>query len=135
MASLNNLKLKYLGIVSWKLRYPIVLQDNIIVQLLSQLKLLVISDVLISLNDLFVQDVIRSMNLNQTEIHIITVDQINTLVIPKNFLRLCWWIGTEVLYNYRCFTVNTPSLSVLKHSISAKRYLWNQISLLLSKVN
>lgn len=127
-----NLILKHLGIVLWKLRCPVILTQKKTTCLLIKLKLLIISDVLISLNDLFLQDVIQSMNLSQKEVYIITVDQINNLILPKKKLNYCWWMGIDKLCNYHCLTFNTPSLSILKYDIDAKRDLWNQIYLCLN---
>lgn len=122
-----NLILKFLNINLWKLRYPIVLIKNKPIHLLTKLKLLIISDVRISLQDVFIQDVVRSMKLNHTEIYIITIDQLNTLVLPKKFFSYCWWLGIEMVNQYNGFNLSTPSLSNLKCNVDAKRNLWNQI--------
>lgn len=127
--SLTQDLVKHLDIAIWKLRYPIILKKHIPFQLLINLKLLIISDVQISLNDTFIQDVIQSMGLTNTEIHIIIADQINTLILPKNFLRYCWCLGEKILCHYHCLTFKTPSLSKLKFNINAKRNLWNQINI------
>lgn len=131
MKQLSPLILKGLDFTVWKIRFPIILNNKIPIRLLIQLKLLIISDILISLNDSFIQDVIRSMRLNPTEIHIITFDQINSLMMPKYFLNCCWWLGVKKLHNYHCVTFTTPALSLLKRNINAKRALWNQINLFL----
>lgn len=124
----RNLMLRRLGITVWKIRYPIILIKNQPIHLLIKLKLLIISDVLISLHDIFIQDVIRSMYLNQTQICIITIDQIKTVILPKNFLSYCWWVGVAELCNYHCVTFNTPSLLTLKSNVNAKRDFWHQIN-------
>lgn len=131
MKLLHHSFAKDLNIILWKLRYPILLTNKKPIHLLIKLKLLIISDINISPNDNFIEDVTRSMRLNQTEIYIITIDQIHTLILPKKFLNYCWWLGVKVLYNYHCLTFNTPSLSILKCNIHAKRDLWNQINLFL----
>ncbi|URJ23127.1 DNA polymerase III subunit psi [Blochmannia endosymbiont of Camponotus sp. C-003] len=118
-----------LGIIFWKLRYPIV-SDNINpIKLWPCLRLLLISsDFPTSLNDPFVKDVIRAMQINPKEVYALTIDQIKILIIPSEFSCYCWWIGTEVPNNLDSICLTSPSLSILKYDIQAKRDLWRQIS-------
>ncbi|WP_331828438.1 DNA polymerase III subunit psi [Candidatus Blochmannia sp. SNP] len=125
----NNSVLWKLGIVPWKLRYPIVLNNNNQIKLWVCLRLLLISsDFPISLNDPFIKDVIRAIQLSSREVCALTNSQINHLIIPSGFSCHCWWIGTEVSKNFHGMCLNTPSLSILKCNIKAKRDLWRQIS-------
>lgn len=126
----RNLILKNLGIVLWKLRYPIILTDKVPIILLANLRLLMVSDLPVSLKDSFIIDVIQSMNINQAEVQMITIDLINNIILPSsiNVLRYCWWIGTKVLRDFQCVNLVTPSLIILKCSSKYKRDLWSQIS-------
>lgn len=124
----NNEIFRELDIVFWKFRYPVLLQNTMLVQLLIHLRLLLISDFYISSSDLLINDVLRIMCVDQKEICILTVDQINTLILPIGFICHCWWIGTAVLCDFRGICLNTPSLSILKNDVKAKRNLWLQIS-------
>lgn len=123
----RDLILNNLDIILWKLKYPIVLLKNAPILLLINIRLLIVSDVLISLDDSFVLDVIRTMNLNVTEAYIITADKINLLVFSSRSLDYCWLVGIEMLCNFCSMTFKTPTLSILKHDIHAKRDLWYQI--------
>lgn len=120
--------LKYLNIIEWKLRYPVILNKKKPVQLLKKLKLLIVSDTLVSLEDFFIQDVIRSMHLSSTEVYIITIDQINSIIVPKERIVGYWWIGVQALLNYNHYSLSTPSLLTLKVNSNEKRNLWNQIN-------
>ncbi|URJ28067.1 DNA polymerase III subunit psi [Candidatus Blochmannia vicinus (nom. nud.)] len=125
----NNSILQQLGIILWKLRYPIVLNNNNQIKLWRCLRLLLISsDFSISLNDPFIKDVIRAARFNPKEVYALTNGQINHLITPSGFSCHCWWIGTEVSKNFYGICLNTPSLPVLKCNIKAKRDLWRQIS-------
>lgn len=117
-----------LDIVLWKLRYPVILSGTMSVQLWSNLRLLLISDFYISPDDLLVSDVLRVMCIDLKEICILTVNKIDTLIFPVNFSCHCWWIGISVLRDFHGICLCTPSLSVLKDNIQAKRDFWNQIS-------
>lgn len=122
-----SLVLNALDVVLWKLRYPIVVSTDYPIQLLVNLRLLIISDVLISLNDFFIEDVIRTLHLKSTEIYIITMDSINRLVFPLNRVEYCWLMGVKMSCKFCCITFYTPSLSILKCNTDAKRDLWYQI--------
>ncbi|URJ31409.1 DNA polymerase III subunit psi [Blochmannia endosymbiont of Camponotus sp.] len=125
----NNFILQQLGITLWKLRYPVVLNNNNQIKLCKCLRLLLISsDSPISLNDLFIKDVIRATQFNPKEVYALTNSQINHLIIPSGFSCHCWWIGTEVSKNFHGMCLNTPSLPILKSNVKAKRDLWRQIS-------
>lgn len=119
--------LKNLGIVLWKLRYPVIFTKNIPIQLLSNVRLLIVSDIFISYDDSFIQDVIRTIHLTSIEVYMITVDKINTLILSLKLLDYCWLIGVKISCNFCSVMFYTPSLSILKHDIHAKRDLWNQI--------
>lgn len=122
-----------LGITLWKLRYPVVLDNIKPIKLWPRLRLLLISsDFPMSLDDSFVRDVIRAMQISPTEVYALTIDQIKTLIIPEECSYYCWWIGTEVLNNVNGIYFITPSLPILKCDVQAKRDLWRQISRTLS---
>ncbi|URJ29326.1 DNA polymerase III subunit psi [Blochmannia endosymbiont of Camponotus modoc] len=118
-----------LGITLWKLRYPVVLDNINPIKLWPCLRLVLISsDFPISLDDPFVKDVIRAMQINPKEVYALTTNQIKILIIPSEFSCYCWWIGTEVSNNLNSICLITPSLPILKCDIHAKRDLWRQIS-------
>ncbi|AAZ40754.1 DNA polymerase III, psi subunit [Candidatus Blochmanniella pennsylvanica str. BPEN] len=118
-----------LGITLWKLRYPVVLDSINPIKLWPSLRLVLISpDVPISLNDPFIKDVIRAMQINPREVCALTTNQIKILIIPSEFSYYCWWIGTKVSNNLNSICLTTPALSILKCDIHAKRDLWRQIS-------
>ncbi|URJ31871.1 DNA polymerase III subunit psi [Blochmannia endosymbiont of Camponotus modoc] len=118
-----------LGITLWKLRYPVVLDNINPIKLWPCLRLVLISsDFPISLDDPFVKDVIRAMQINPREVYALTTNQIKILIIPSEFSCYCWWIGTKVLNNLNSICLITPSLPILKCDIHAKRDLWRQIS-------
>ncbi|WP_236840112.1 DNA polymerase III subunit psi [Blochmannia endosymbiont of Camponotus nipponensis] len=124
--------LQELGITYWKLRYPIVLDNENSIKLWWHLRLLLISsDCSISLDDLFVKDVIRAMRINIKSVYVLTINQIKTLIIPEEYFFYCWWIGMEKLSNFNGICLSTPSLSILKCDVKAKCDLWRQISCIL----
>lgn len=122
-----NSVLNNLDIVLWKLRYPIIMSKDSSIQLLVNLRLLIISDVLISLHDCFVEDVIRVLHLKSEEVYIVTADSINELVFPVNYEVFCWVVGIQILCKFCCITFYTPALSILKCNMDAKRDLWYQM--------
>lgn len=117
-----------LDIVLWELRYPVVLSDTMSVQLWTRLRLLLISDFVVSLHDPFISDVLRVMSIDAQEICMLTINQIGTLILPIGFSCHCWWIGITILRDFHGVCLHTPSLSALKCNIQAKRDFWNQIS-------
>lgn len=117
-----------LDIISWEFRYPVVLNDVMSVQLWMQLRLLLISDVAIPLNDPLVNDVLRVMRIDVKEICILTENQIDTLVLPSGFSCHSWWIGIMACRDFYGICLCTPSLSILKDDVKVKRNLWYQIS-------
>lgn len=122
-----NLILNNLDIVLWRLRYPIIFIENVPVKLLFNIRLLIIADISVFLNDPVIDDVIRSMRLVSSEVYIVSVKKINTLIFSVKFLDYCWLIGTRISCNFCSVIFYTPSLSILKNNVDAKRDLWNQI--------
>lgn len=118
-----------LEIVLWQLRYPVVLDSTTMsIQLYSHLRLLLVSDSYISINDPFIGDILRVVRVSITDICILTVNQIDNLILPRKYTCNCWWIGSRVLRNFCGICLITPALSILKCSVKAKRDLWHQIS-------
>lgn len=117
-----------LNIVLWKLRYPVVLSDTMAVQLWVRLRLLLISDVFISLHDPLIKDVLRVMCFDLKEVCMLTINQIDSLILPIGFSCHCWWIGIEKLRDFHGACLYTSSLSALKCNVKVKRDLWSQIS-------
>ncbi|ADV33518.1 DNA polymerase III, psi subunit [Candidatus Blochmanniella vafra str. BVAF] len=119
---------RIMGINIWQLRYPVLLTNTEPVYfLLVKLRLLIISDVVVCIDDLFIKDVFRAMSIHCSEVYILTVDRLNRLFLPKTFLSYCWWMGVEALCDFRCITFCTTSLEILKNDADSKRVLWDQI--------
>ncbi|CAD83631.1 DNA polymerase III, psi subunit [Candidatus Blochmanniella floridana] len=119
--------LKRLDITLWKIRYPAILKKSESVQLLINLRFLIISGLFISLDDPFVQDVIRAMRVKNIEVYIININEINNLILPVKVLNYCWWVGVEVLCDFGGISLCTESLNVLKYDMKGKQDFWYQI--------
>lgn len=118
----------------WELRYPM-FSDTMSIQLWTNFCFLLISDCIISLNDLLVDDVFRAMHFNIKDIYILPFNKIDTLILPMGFTCHCWWIGVTMLCNFQGVCLHTPYLSELKYNIEAKRNLWCQISKVMHLLN
>lgn len=118
--------LKQLGITQWTPRSPAVFQGEVAVNLPKHIYLLLVADKLPPLAHPLVIDVARSMALTSDHLH--GVSPLQVMRVPNNIRCHCWWIGLDVLRNFKGISFQTPPLAVFGEDVDAKRKLWRWIS-------
>ncbi|SLM61801.1 MULTISPECIES: DNA polymerase III subunit psi [Dickeya] len=125
MTSRRDRLLEQLGITQWNLRRPSVLKGEIAISLPPAAQLLIISDPLPANDDPLVQDVVRSLCLNHTQVVSLTPRQVEML--PEHTRCHCWWLGLPATEQWHGVHLTSPALTELYHDAGAKRALWQQI--------
>ncbi|OAT29187.1 DNA polymerase III psi subunit [Buttiauxella ferragutiae ATCC 51602] len=117
--------LQQLGITQWELRRPAALQGEIAVSLHENVKLLIIAEDLPDLNDPFVCDVLRSLNLDAQQIMQLTPER--AAMLPGESRCNSWRLGVSEPLPISGAQLATPNLNELYHNGAARQALWQQI--------
>lgn len=125
MTSRRDWQLQQLGITQWTLRRPTALQGEIAVSLSGQTRLVIIASALPPLEDPLVQDVIRSLALNDDQVQLLTPDQL--AMLPDGSQCNSWRIAIEQPLSLAGAQLMSPALDELQQSGPARKALWQQI--------
>ena len=125
MASRRDWLLQQLGITQWTLRRPTVLQGEVAVSLPDQTRLLIVADVLPLEGDLLVKDVIRSLNLHDSQVYCLQTEQV--AMLPEDTHCNTWRLGISEPLTVAGAQLSSPALAELSQDAGAKRALWQQI--------
>lgn len=125
MATRRDWLLQQLGITQWELRRPTVLQGEVAVSLPEQTRLLIVADVLPLEGDLIVNDVIRSLNLQPSQVYRLQTEQV--AMLPTDTHCNTWRLGISEPLMVAGVQLFSPALVELSQDAGAKRALWQQI--------
>jgi len=125
MSSRRDWLLQQMGITQYTLRRPRALQGEIAVTLPAETRLVIVSSVAPSLHDPLITDVLRALNLHQSQVQIFTPDQL--AMLPDDARCHSWCIGLDTPVSLTGTQIASPPLAELSHSADAKRALWQQI--------
>jgi len=125
MATRRDWLLQQLGITQWTLRRPTVLLGEVAVSLPEQTRLLIVADVLPLEDDLLVKDVIRSLNLNPSQVYSLQTAQV--AMLPQDTHCTTCRLGISEPLPVAGAQLFSPALAELSQDAGAKRALWQQI--------
>lgn len=122
MSQRRDKLLQQLGITQWQLRRPDALKGLVGSPLLSTIRFVLLADPLPSLSTPLLQDVLRTLQLTEQQVHCCTPASL--AVLPK--AALYWSLGDWAVKPPSKMLLSPP-LSDLLSSAQAKRQLWQQI--------
>ena len=114
-----------MGITQYTLRRPRALQGEIAVTLPADTRLVIVAEDLPTLQEPLVGDVLRALDLDASQIQLLTPDQL--AMLPDDAQCPSWCLGLETPVTLAGTQLTSPTLAELSHNASAKRALWLQI--------
>lgn len=125
LPSRRDLRLQQLGITQWVLRRPAVLQGEIAVTLLSDTRLVLVTERLNVLSDPFVLDVLRSLGLHENQVLQVTPER--AAMLPAGRKCNSWCLGVDVPLAISGAKLLSVDLDELYLNSAERRALWQQI--------
>lgn len=125
MASRRDWLLQQLEITQWAVRRPAVLQGEIAVRVPPEVRLLVIAHPLPESDEPLLHDVLQTLRLQSHQVYCVTPQQV--AMLPAQIPCNSWCLGEPVESTVLGAQLQSPTLSDLYHSATAKRALWQQI--------
>ncbi|WP_253306118.1 DNA polymerase III subunit psi [unidentified bacterial endosymbiont] len=122
MSQRRDQLLQQLGITQWQLRRPDALKGLVGSPLLSTIRFVLLADPLPSLSTPLLQDVLKTLQLTEQQVHCCTPASL--AVLPK--AALYWSLGDWAVKPPSNMLLSPP-LSELLSCAQAKRQLWQQI--------
>ncbi|MFP3019363.1 MAG: DNA polymerase III subunit psi [Arsenophonus sp.] len=123
--TVKNQLLKCMGIIKWTLHNPTVLHGQHAVCIPNSTKLIIISNERTNLENIFIEDILRSMKIDSRQVHCLLTKEISLL--PKEIIWPCWIIGKKLDIFSKKWIINSLSLEKIYFNPQLKRDLWNQI--------
>ncbi|GAA0496825.1 DNA polymerase III subunit psi [Tatumella terrea] len=125
MAGRRDWLLQQMGITQYRLHRPRVLRGEVAVRLRAETRLVIVTSETLSLTPAFMQDVLRTLDLNEHQLLILTERQLSMLPAPVPCAL--WLLGVPAEKQYAGVQLTTPPLAELIDNSEAKRNLWQQI--------
>lgn len=125
LPSRRDLRLQQLGITQWVLRRPAVLQGEIAVTLPPDARLVLITERVSALNDPFIQDVLRSLGLHESQVLQVTPER--AAMLPADKHCNSWCLGVDVPLAISGAKLLSVDLDELYLNSAERRALWQQI--------
>lgn len=125
MSTRRDWLLQQMGITQYQLRRPRVLQGEIAVNLAPDTRLLIVAETPPTLQEPLIRDVVRSLNLQTSQVMSLTPEQL--FMLPDALNCAGWLLGVQSEQAFNGITLRTASLNELISSGAAKRALWQQI--------
>ncbi len=129
----RDLLLQQMGITQWKLRRPDTLKGAVYIPVAEHVRLIIISETPLSAEGDFIQDVLRSSQIESNDCLFIDFEQIYHLNVTQ---QVTYWLLSEnsekidrtlPLCEQSSHLWQSPDLTTLKQDSKAKRQLWQQI--------
>ncbi|ARU95230.1 DNA polymerase III subunit psi [Tatumella citrea] len=126
MASRRDWLLQQMGITQYRLHHPRVLQGEVAVRLHPDTRLVIVAADNLPSPQSFLQDVLRSLGLEEHQSRLLTARQL--AMLPEPLSCPVWLLGIPADKQYSTVQLVSPPLAELINSSAAKRTLWQQIT-------
>ncbi|VFP79749.1 DNA polymerase III subunit psi [Candidatus Erwinia haradaeae] len=115
-----------IGIMQYIPRRAYAIQDQMEIKSIADIRLIIVSDILLSLTDPLVSDILCTLHLNARQVRNFTVQNLEVL---SSYIHCCygWFLGVSVPKMFTGIQIISPSLPKLYKSLDAKKQLWKQI--------
>lgn len=131
--SRRDILLKEMGILEWKLVKASVLKGTVNILIDNNIKLVIIAEEKLEKSHPFIQDILRSLNINEEHCFIVDFDFLPYLHIKAQPNILCFIDDSACVTQIEEYLPDnliewrTSSMKVLQQSAQKKRQLWQQI--------
>ncbi|MGQ0286736.1 DNA polymerase III subunit psi [Pasteurellaceae bacterium 22721_9_1] len=129
----RDLLLQEMGIKQWQLRRPEALKGVVNISVADNIKLIIVAEQTLSVQEPFIQDVLRSIAINVKDCLLIDFSQVDHL---QTTTPVHYWLLSQnqqkidrTLSHFSQVTSlwQSPDLPLLKQNGKEKRHLWQQI--------
>lgn len=123
--SRRDWQLQQLGITQWVLHRPAVLLGEIAVTLPHDVKLIIVAESPLSLNDGLVSDILRTLRLQPSQVFQLTPDKV--AMLPSKIPCNSWSLGVDAPDMLTGSKLTSPRFSELSSNSHARQQLWQQM--------
>jgi DNA polymerase III psi subunit len=122
-----------MGIDLYRLRNPrFCLEGNSTRSSVEDIRLIIVTSVLLRIDDPFINDVARAMKISKYGLHIVKPEELEMLRDHQKDNCFVWFLGQGRKSSCTFKKITSPSLQLLKKNSNAKRELWEKLSNLVS---